>query len=92
MVKCVAVVLYMCYSQYVINCNTKEYPLQEEKLMQRKEVTSIRLTPEARTLLQRLAEMTGLSQAGVLETMIRDRAKREDIKPPDSSHKRRVSA
>ena len=53
-------------------------------MMPRKEVTSIRLTPEARTLLQCLAESMGLSQASVLETLVRERAKRDNIRSPDT--------
>ncbi len=45
----------------------------------RKEATSIRLTPEATSLLSRLSEALGLSQAGVLETIIRDKAKAEGV-------------
>ena len=46
---------------------------------QKKEATSVRLTPDARTLLQRLSDALGLSQAAVLETLIREKAKREQV-------------
>jgi predicted DNA-binding protein len=51
--------------------------------MQKKEATSVRLTPEAKTLLQRLSDSLGLSQAGVLEILIRDKAKRERVETND---------
>ena len=48
--------------------------------MRTKQATSIRLTPEAKRLLQLLAEKLGLSQTGILELAIREKAKREGIK------------
>jgi hypothetical protein len=47
--------------------------------MQKKEATSVRLTPEAKILLVRLSDALGLSQAGILETLIREKAKRERL-------------
>jgi predicted transcriptional regulator len=45
----------------------------------RKEPTSIRLTPEAKELLAKLADANGISQAAWLETTIRREARREKI-------------
>lgn len=41
--------------------------------------TTFRLTPVARQLLTLLAERKGISRTAVLETLIRDEAKREKI-------------
>lgn len=53
--------------------------------MQKKEPTSIRLTPEAKTLLSRLSDALGVSQAAVLETLIREKAKRERLATPTTT-------
>lgn len=42
--------------------------------------TSHRLSDEARRLLALLAEKLGISQTGILELAIRDKAKREGVK------------
>jgi hypothetical protein len=50
--------------------------------------TSVRVTPTCRQLWDELARQMGLSNAGVLEVIIRDRARVEGItltKPEDSS-------
>lgn len=47
--------------------------------MERKLVTSIRLTLEAKRLLQHLAAKLGVSQAAILELLIRQKAKEERI-------------
>lgn len=50
--------------------------------------TSVRITPICRELWDELARRMGLSNAGALEIIIRDRAKAEGItltKPEDSS-------
>jgi predicted DNA-binding protein len=44
-----------------------------------KKATSMRLTPEALRLLELLAQKGGISQAAVVETLIREKAKREKI-------------
>jgi hypothetical protein len=41
--------------------------------------TSVRITPTCQQLWDDLAEHMGLSKAGVLETLIRDRAKAEGL-------------
>jgi predicted transcriptional regulator len=48
--------------------------------MTTKHLTSIRLTPDAKRLLEILAEKLGVSQSAVLELAIRDKAKRESVK------------
>ena len=52
---------------------------------QNKRTTSFRLTPEARDLLERLAQRYGLNHSDMLEVMIRDRAKAEGLWPPPQS-------
>lgn len=51
------------------------------KKNERKETlpTSVRLTPTAQRLWEELAERMGLSKAGVLETLLREKAKAEGI-------------
>jgi predicted transcriptional regulator len=44
-----------------------------------KEATSFRLTPEAKRLLEALAEKNGLSLSACMETIIRKEARREKI-------------
>jgi predicted transcriptional regulator len=46
--------------------------------MEKKRLTSIRLSPEAKRLLSWLAETLGISQAAVLELAIREKAWRHD--------------
>lgn len=41
--------------------------------------TSIRLTPEAKRLLEALAEKLGLSHSGALEVAIREKARKERV-------------
>ena len=48
--------------------------------MERKQGTSIRLTQEARRLLRLLADRWGVSQAAVLELLIRQCADKEGLK------------
>jgi len=48
--------------------------------MSDKKSTSFRLTPEARRLLEVLALKFGISQTAVLELLIREKAKRENVK------------
>jgi hypothetical protein len=45
----------------------------------RKEPTSVRLTPEAKELLGKLADAGGISQAAWLETTIRREAKKAGL-------------
>jgi hypothetical protein len=46
----------------------------------RKVTSNHRLTPEAKRLLILLAEHLGLDQTGVIETLIREKARAEEIK------------
>lgn len=46
----------------------------------RKVTSNHRLTPEGKRLLVLLAEHLGLDQTGVIETLIRERAKTENLK------------
>ena len=48
--------------------------------METKQLTSVRLSPEAKRLLVLLAQKLSISQAAVLELAIRDKAKRKGIK------------
>jgi len=48
--------------------------------MEKKYATSLRLTSEAKQLLQALAKKLGISQSAVIEIAIRDKAKREQVK------------
>lgn len=48
--------------------------------MERKIITSIRLSPEAKRLLQQLAAKMGVSQAAILEILIRQKAKEERLR------------
>lgn len=47
--------------------------------MTEKKNTSFRLTPAARQMLEKLAAALGVSQTAVLELIIREKAKQEDI-------------
>jgi predicted DNA-binding protein len=47
--------------------------------MERKTLTSIRLTPEAKRLLKLLAAKLGVSQAAILELVIRQKAQEERL-------------
>lgn len=49
-----------------------------------KEPTAVRLKPDTRWLLERLADDTGLSKTGVVELAIRDLAKQRKITLPDA--------
>jgi predicted DNA-binding protein len=44
-----------------------------------KKLTSIRLTPEAKQLIEKLAKHMGISQSSVLEIAVRELAKKEQI-------------
>lgn len=48
--------------------------------MEKKQATSVRLTPEARRLLVLLSQSEGVSQAAILEMLIRREARRVAIK------------
>lgn len=48
--------------------------------MKEKLPTSIRLSPEAKQLLKALSDKLGISQVAVLEVLIREKAKAENIK------------
>ena len=48
--------------------------------MEKTRATSLRLSPEAKRLLQRMAEKLGLSMTGVIELAIREKARREGVK------------
>ena len=50
-----------------------------EKQNRTKEATSMRLSPEAKALLARLATSMGISQAAVVETSLRLLARREKV-------------
>lgn len=52
--------------------------------MSSKNKRSFRLTPAADALLEALAQKKGLSKTAVLETLIRDEAKREKITLPST--------
>lgn len=41
--------------------------------------TSVRLSPEGKRLLIALAKHMGLSQTGVIETLVRDKARQEKL-------------
>jgi predicted transcriptional regulator len=47
--------------------------------MEKKHITSMRLSPEAKRLLAVLAQKLGISQTSVNELAIREKAKREGI-------------
>jgi hypothetical protein len=47
--------------------------------MEKKHLTSIRLTPDAKRLLVLLAQKLGVSQAAIWELAIREKAQREGI-------------
>ena len=48
--------------------------------MNNKQLTSLRLTPEAKKLLKLLAQKKGVSQAAIVEMLVRDLAKKENVK------------
>jgi predicted transcriptional regulator len=48
--------------------------------MEANRLTSVRLSPEAKRLLVQLAQKLSISQAAVLELVIREKAKREGVK------------
>lgn len=52
--------------------------------MSSKNKRSFRLTPTADALLEALAQKKGLSKTAVLETLIRDEAKREKVVLPSA--------
>jgi predicted DNA-binding protein len=54
--------------------------MQYNSIMPKRKATSFRLTEEAAKLLAILAEGMGLSQASVLELMIRDWAKKRGMR------------
>ena len=45
-----------------------------------KQPTSVRLSDDAKRLLERIAARLGVSQAAVIELAIREKAKREGVK------------
>jgi predicted DNA-binding protein len=47
--------------------------------MRNKKATSFRLKPETLDLLEQLKELLGISQASVVEMLIRDRARKEGL-------------
>lgn len=47
--------------------------------MERKTSTSVRLTPEAKRLLKLVAAKLGVSQAAILELLIRQKAREERL-------------
>lgn len=58
----------------------KSAPIADDATPPNRKVTSNhRLTPEGKRLLVLLAEHLGLDQTGVIETLIRERAKSEKI-------------
>jgi predicted DNA-binding protein len=48
--------------------------------MDNKQLISLRLTPEAKKLLKLLAESKGVSQAAIVEMLVRELAKKEKVK------------
>mgnify|MGYP001611351405 FL=1 len=48
--------------------------------MEKTPALSLRLSPEAKRLLQLLAKKSGLSMTGVIELAIREKAKRDGVK------------
>jgi len=48
--------------------------------MNKKKSTSLRLTPEAKRLLEELAKKLGISQAAIIEIAIRRLAETENVK------------
>lgn len=53
--------------------------MERRKVSRTKKATSIRLTDDARALLEALAKDTGLSQAGVMELAVRELAKARGV-------------
>lgn len=53
---------------------------------------SVRLSPEAKQLLALLAERGGISQAAVVDTLIREEARRESIALSDAAGDRQTTA
>ncbi len=49
-------------------------------MSENKQLTSLRLTPEAKHLLKLLAEQKGVSQAAIVEMLVRKEAKKEKVK------------
>jgi predicted transcriptional regulator len=47
--------------------------------MEKKHLTSVRLSPQAKRLLAGIAQKLGISRTAVLEVFIRDIAKREGV-------------
>lgn len=43
-------------------------------------MTSLRLTPEAKAILQELAKKQGISQAAIVELLVRQEAKKQEKK------------
>ena len=50
-----------------------------ESMARPRVITSMRLTPETKSLLARLSDLLGMSQAAVIETLIREKARREKV-------------
>jgi predicted transcriptional regulator len=50
------------------------------------QTTSIRLTPEAKRLLSRLAQKLGVTQAAIIEMAIRKFAEREGVNDQNNDH------
>ena len=46
-------------------------------MKENKQAISLRVTPQAKEMLVKLAEVSGLSQASVIETLIRQEAKKK---------------
>ena len=53
-------------------------------LIMGKRSTSLRLSPEAKRLLELLAQKLGVTKSSILELAIREKAKREDVKEYES--------
>ena len=53
--------------------------MERAKVNRTKRATSIRLTDDAREILERLAKSAGISQSAVLELLLRDADKRGAI-------------
>jgi hypothetical protein len=49
-------------------------------MSENKQLTSLRLTPKAKRLLKLLAESKGVSQAAIVEMLVRELAKKEKVK------------
>jgi hypothetical protein len=59
---------------------TTKQAANKSRTKEKKVTSNHRLTPEGKRLLVLLAERLGLDQTGVIETLIREKARAEDLK------------